>query len=294
MRNVVLLLSSCLLLTNCGKTIIYGKPLASTVSQGDYGEEIIVQQKSNNNSAKYGSVFYKGQNSQEFEDQDEVIINQAKNVNSGNNSQQSYSDYEILDNTINNDSSNTNINLSKKNSFNNDDLLSKAINGNNAKNSALLVEDVEKGQVELSSRDAFNSQKSKQQVKTNYNNNETNNYIFVEPKEQKKVKYSIEPQQQKKTNVVTTKQQAKQQISNAQVLTKKSYKIQCGNYVNEKAAQQIANKIRNAGIKNVSVISDGQSHRILVGDFNSKDEGFAIFEKIESLNLRDNIFWTFR
>ena len=99
-----------------------------------------------------------------------------------------------------------------------------------------------------------------------------------------------------KKEPVVEKKEVKQPEVKKETLppVKKSYKIQCGNYLNEKSAQKVASKIRAAGVKDVNIVTENGTSKILVGDFVQKEEGQAIFDKINSLNLKDAIFWSYK
>ena len=74
--------------------------------------------------------------------------------------------------------------------------------------------------------------------------------------------------------------------------TTKSYRIQCGNYINKKAADNLKSNLENKGFSNIKVVRNGNNYLVLMGSYNSKSEGYEISKKLE--NIGQDYFWVYR
>ena len=77
-------------------------------------------------------------------------------------------------------------------------------------------------------------------------------------------------------------------------IIKKTYRIQCGNYTNEKVAKELADKIKNSGIDDVSVVSENGVNKIFVGSFATKEDGASVRDALKKLDFIKNEFWVYK
>ena len=97
----------------------------------------------------------------------------------------------------------------------------------------------------------------------------------------------------KNENSNKNKEATKTDIKDDKII-KKTYRIQCGNYTNEKVAKELADKIKNSGIDDVSVVSENGVNKIFVGSFTTKEDGASVRDALKKLDFIKNEFWVYK
>ncbi len=73
----------------------------------------------------------------------------------------------------------------------------------------------------------------------------------------------------------------------------KTFKIQCGNFSNIQVAQELVDKLKSNGIENVNIISENGTNKVVVGSFQTKEDGAKTREELKKLDFIKNEFWVY-
>lgn len=86
--------------------------------------------------------------------------------------------------------------------------------------------------------------------------------------------------------------EVKKDIAKPVEVAPKSYKIQAGYYVSEQSANAVAGKLRDAGISDVSVVTENGGSKIYVGSFQDRYACDKLLAKVRQ--VRDDAFVVFK
>ena len=214
---------------------------------------------SNTSNIDYNADVFSGSNN--------AIQYNASAVQAQNNSQEPAVNYQT--------------NSSQYNVSQNDSQITQAVNGNyHAQQSNLAKQE---GQIDLMQTGYYNA-------KPNTNSNTYNSQQYSCGKcSNNIVEYDNNQKPDKgRTMSIEVKNNSVPSVDDLP----KSYKIQAGYYISEQSANAVASKLRNAGISDVSVVTENGGSKVYVGSFQDRSACDTLLEQVRK--IRDDAFVVFK
>ena len=159
----------------------------------------------------------------------------------------------------------------------NDTQITQAVNGGyNAQQSSLAKQE---GQIDLMQNSSYNNKQNNNNDSQQCNCGRFNNNVEND---------NAKTQETGRNMSIEVKKDIVKPVE----VAPKSYKVQAGYYVSERSANEVATQLRNAGINDVSVVTENGGSKIYVGSFENRASCNNILNQVRK--VRDDAFVVFK